>query len=179
VGRVDVVMVDVAADLGVRAAERGVKGVRILGESSVLAERRAGSTGVLPDRRRFSDICRESLGTAVLGGGITSGVRLLGERGCCRGCSVSHRLGLEVLSSARSSGAWSLEMAKYSARWWCFQECAPGALMERSCSGGRPGMVARRYQSRRPRRPTWFPWSTYENPSRPPGQWSWAPARGR
>ena len=49
-------MVEVAADLGVRAAESGVKGVRILGESSVLAERIAGSTGVLPDRKRLSDI---------------------------------------------------------------------------------------------------------------------------
>jgi len=56
VGRVEVVMVEVAADLGVRAAESGVKGVRILGESSVLAERIAGSTGVLPDRKRLSDI---------------------------------------------------------------------------------------------------------------------------
>lgn len=81
VGRVDVVMVDVAADMGVKAAERGVKGVRIRGESSVLAERIVGSRGVLPDRRRLREICWARRGTAAPGAGITSGAKLLGESG--------------------------------------------------------------------------------------------------
>jgi len=126
-------MVDVAADLGVSAAERGVNGVRILGESSVLAERMAGSTGVLPDLRRLSDICRESRGTAAFGAGMTRGARLLGESGC-RGSFWSRWVWLcpAYLNSALSSGAWSLESDMNSARWWCFQEFTPGALMERS-----------------------------------------------
>ena len=145
VGRVDVVMVDVAADFGVRAAESGVNGVRILGESSVLAERIAGSTGVLPDRRRLRDICRVSLGTGAFGAGITSGVKLFGERGCLESfCGRWGSTWREALISALSSGAWSRDRAMNSARWLCFHELTPGALMERSCSGGRPGIVAER-----------------------------------
>jgi len=81
VASVDVVMVDVAADMGVSAAERGVNGVRMRGESSVLAERMVGSRGVLPDLRRLRDTFWARRGTAVPGAGITSGARLLGESG--------------------------------------------------------------------------------------------------
>lgn len=82
VGRVEVVMVDVAAERGVvRAAESGVYGVLALGESSILAGRSVGSTGVLPARRRLSDNCRVRRGTVVEADGITSGARLFGERG--------------------------------------------------------------------------------------------------
>lgn len=81
VGRVDVVTVEVAADMGVKAAERGVNGVRIRGESSVLADRIVGSRGVLPDRRRLRDICWARRGMAAPGAGITRGAKLLGESG--------------------------------------------------------------------------------------------------
>jgi len=134
-------MVEVAADLGVRAAESGVKGVRILGESSVLAERIAGSTGVLPDRKRLSDIWRLSRGMAALGAGITKGVRLLGESGCRSSGAAHESFWFTPLSSALSSGE-SLDRIVWSARCWCFHELTPGALMERSCRGGRPGIVA-------------------------------------
>jgi len=57
VGSVETVVVEVAADFGVNIlAESGVKGVLVFGESSVFADRRADSTGVLPDRRRLRDI---------------------------------------------------------------------------------------------------------------------------
>lgn len=60
VGNVDAVMADNGADLGVVRvvdAERGVKGVFVIGDSSVRAERIVGSSGVLPDRSRLKDIC--------------------------------------------------------------------------------------------------------------------------
>jgi hypothetical protein len=59
VGRVEAVAA-VEAVLGVISvveADRGVYGVRDLGESSGRADRMAGSVGVLPDRKRVSEIC--------------------------------------------------------------------------------------------------------------------------
>lgn len=84
VARVEAVTEDRAADRGVVSAvdaDRGVKGVRALGESSVRAERMVGSAGVLPDRRRLRDICLVRRGAGEAEGGMTSGARLLGERG--------------------------------------------------------------------------------------------------
>jgi hypothetical protein len=68
VARVD----EVTADLGVVIfveAERGVKGVkgvRILGDSSVLKDRLVISEGVLPERRRLKESWRASLGRVPL-----------------------------------------------------------------------------------------------------------------
>lgn len=57
VGSVEAVPALVAADLGVlEIAERGVNGVRALGESSNLADRIVESTGVVPARRRLHDV---------------------------------------------------------------------------------------------------------------------------
>ena len=114
----------VAADLGVvKAAERGVKGVLILGESSVLAERIPPSTGVLPARTRLAHGCCVRRGTAELEVGITRGVKLFGDNGCLSPSSCSSLVG-----------------AVGSTAWFCFQ--CPGALIDRSWNGGRPGMVA-------------------------------------
>lgn len=83
VARVD----EVTADLGVVMlveAERGVygvKGVRILGDSSVLEDRLVTSEGVLPERRRLKESWRASLGRVPLWLGITKGARLLGDNG--------------------------------------------------------------------------------------------------
>lgn len=56
VGSVEAVPALVAADLGaLEAAERGVNGVRALGESSNLPDRIVDSTGVVPARRRLHD----------------------------------------------------------------------------------------------------------------------------
>lgn len=58
----------VDADLGVvKLDDRGVYGVRITGDSSVLADRGAvpDSIGVLPARERFRDLWRLSLGTGT------------------------------------------------------------------------------------------------------------------
>jgi hypothetical protein len=83
VGNVETVMAVVAADLGVvRDAESGVNGVLARGESSGRAGRVGASTGVLPERRWLDDIWRVRRGAAAFEVGMTSGVRLLGERGC-------------------------------------------------------------------------------------------------
>lgn len=84
VGSVDAVAA-VVADLGVVrrvVADNGVKGVLILGDSSVRADRMVGSTGVLPDRRRFRESCLVKRGAGEFWAGMTKGARLLGERGC-------------------------------------------------------------------------------------------------
>ena len=57
VGSVEADPTVVAADLGtVEVAERGVKGVLALGESSNFADRSVDSTGVVPARRRLDDV---------------------------------------------------------------------------------------------------------------------------
>jgi len=118
VGRVEVVMVEVAADRGVVKAESGVYGVLAMGESSVRAERSVGSTGVLPDRRRFRESCRVRRGPDELLVGITSGARFFGERGCrhsCCGRLSSMMVCLVTSSSARSSGVWYFSRLMLSA----------------------------------------------------------------
>lgn len=84
VGRVEDTIAAVVADLGVVICvetERGVKGVLVMGESSVRADRVADSTGVLPERRRLSDSCLVRRGTVALREGMMRGARLLGDRG--------------------------------------------------------------------------------------------------
>lgn len=57
VGSVEAVPALVAADLGaLEVAERGVNGVRTLGEPSNFAARIVESTGAVPDRRRLLDV---------------------------------------------------------------------------------------------------------------------------
>ena len=134
VGRVEVV----AADLGVmRAPDRGVKGVL---DSSVRAERRLASTGVLPERRRVRESCLVSRCAGEPSVGMTRGARVLGERGCGNGF-LWRLLARELLtfSSGFSSTLMFLDMK--STRCGGFHEW-PGALIERSWRGGRPGMVA-------------------------------------
>lgn len=85
VGSVDAVMADNGADLGVARvvdAERGVKGVLVIGEFSFRPERMVGSSGVLPDRSRLKDICLVRRGAVEVMDGMTSGVSDFGERGC-------------------------------------------------------------------------------------------------
>lgn len=137
VGSVELVMAVVAADAGVKAAEQGVKGVLILGESSVLADRSGMSTGVLPDRSRLSEACCVKRGTADVEAGITRGVRLFGDNGC----RSSPWLLNPPRSSCFCSGDCSNVGDRKSTIWFCFHD-APGALIERSWKGGRPGIVA-------------------------------------
>ncbi len=170
VGRVELVA---AADRGVVAsveADSGVKGVLDRGESSVRAERMVGSTGVLPDRRRLRDSWRVRRGAVEPMAGMTSGARLLGDSGW-RG-DGSGEPASDSLISPTAAGSTG----------WCGFQLWPGALMDRSCSGGRPGMVAgrggvrplHRARGRGQRRK-----EAYASPLAPPGRWSWGRARGR
>jgi hypothetical protein len=76
--------------------------------------------------------------------GITSGVSDFGESGCrvlLTGVSASSSFWRLSSNSAHSSSTWPLGIVMQSARWCILQE-GPGALMDRSWKGGRPGIVA-------------------------------------
>lgn len=133
--RVEAVIADKAADLGVVSvveADMGVKGVRALGESSVRAERRVGSTGVLPDRRRLRDICLVRRGAGEAEAGMTRGARLLGESGSLASRRFASAMPtFAISSSAFSSRIWASRNVRVSARLCGFHEL-PGALIDRS-----------------------------------------------
>jgi len=145
VGSVDAVIADKGADIGVVRvvdAEKGVKGVLVIGDSSV-REELVYSKGVLPDRSRLKENCLERWGAVK--GGMTSGVKDFGERGC-RAPETGGRwlalVWLPISNSGFSSSIWNVEKDMHSARWCVFQAPPLGALIERSCMGGRPGIVA-------------------------------------
>ena len=95
-------------------------GVRDLGDSSVLADRDCvPSVGVLPDRRRESEICFESLGAGLCRDGITRGASCLNENVCS---------GAEVPSCWPSASGLK---RKCLSSWFCLK-LVPGALMDRS-----------------------------------------------
>jgi hypothetical protein len=132
------------ADIGVVKAvdaERGVYGVLILGESSVFADRSVGSTGVLPDLNRFSDSCRVSLGAVVLCVGMTSGASCFGESGCLLITGGGDVMLLSVLLLIIGFISGTSSRTAIASPTWCLQ-LLPGALIDRSCRGGRPGIVA-------------------------------------
>lgn len=141
-----------AAEAGVvKAADTGVKGVfAVLGESSVRADRRLDSIGMLPDRRRVREIWRVNLGRAPECEGMTRGASCFGEMGCRETADAALCCSAMVVvmsSSALSSSLIGLkETIMLSARWCCFQ-LWPGALIDLSWSGGLPGMVARACQT--------------------------------
>jgi len=83
-------------------------------------------------------------------GGITNGANILGERGClgddepvCRGvfCPSSPGVSNMVISALSSSAGPDIKDIRLSPNMCCLQ-LFPGALIERSCRGGRPGIVA-------------------------------------
>jgi len=140
VGRVEVVVADlgvvscVEADWGVN----GVKGVRVMGDSSVRVVRTAASLVPLPALRRLLDAWLVKRGAAELWGGMTKGARLFGESGWRpRGVSL---WGI-VAASIPGFSSGTVTGATHSARWWC-PHVLPGALIERSWRAGLPGIVA-------------------------------------
>lgn len=155
VGSVELVMPVVDAVLGVvRSAEAdsGVKGVRVFGESSPLlatrAERCAGSTDELPDRSRVRESCLVRRWPLDGCDGITRGVRFLGDCGCrvvpeasTRGESgAGETLGVVDAGVCSTTSGSGVSVAASAS--WCGRHGCPGALMDRSWSGGRPGIVA-------------------------------------
>lgn len=143
VGRVEVVML-VVADIGVVAEVEvgaGVNGVRILGESSVRADLMAGSGCVSFDLRRLSDSCRANRGSGPLCVGIVNGARSFGESGCFNGEGIYFCVPSEGIVASKFSSIFSLthETDSKMCRW---RQELTGELMDRSCSAGRPGIVA-------------------------------------
>lgn len=121
----------VVADPGVVTdcvADRGVINPLGLGESSGRADRALSLLLLLllPDRRRLNDNCLfngERLDICV---GIMRGGRSFGDNG--------GRVLVETFDSVSLVEALDMKFG-------CFQPL-PGALAERSCSTGRPGIVA-------------------------------------
>jgi hypothetical protein len=120
----------------------------VLGDSSVLAERIAESAAMLPVRRRLSEVWLLLLWIlcVTLCVGMTSGVRLLGERGCRTGAWVDDAPCATATGSVVVLTVTSVvverTLDKDSSTIGRGLKVWPGALIDRSCRGGRPGMVA-------------------------------------
>lgn len=132
----------VPAERGVVRSVAEVLGVsrwRPIGESSVRFALQA-STGVLPERRWLKERLDTSGGGRVADCGITRGVKSFGERGpACLNGTEAYASSMAASKSASSS----LPKVKNVSASSCWIILLPGALAERSCRGGLPGMVAK------------------------------------
>jgi hypothetical protein len=142
VGRVVAEGTVVHADRGVVRSEEDVLGdsrLALMGESSTRTGRHI-SAGVLPERRWFKErFDTRGGGRVLLDWGMTRGARLLGDSGpeilIDRGAYAS-------LMAASSSASSSSNKSKKVSAGLRGLALPPGALAERSCRGGRPGIVA-------------------------------------
>jgi hypothetical protein len=126
------------------------------GENSNILALFGGTTG--PGVSSPFDSCSASRGSGADDVGIIRGAKDLGDSGCLcgvksRGFGVALRLssfawprvfeasGIDI--SARSSNAGPATPISMFSPKTCCRQLFPGALLDRSCSGGRPGTVAR------------------------------------
>jgi hypothetical protein len=153
-------MAVVDADMGVKGEARGC------GEPSfILADFGGTSGGLLPDLSLALEVWRVSRGAAVDVQGMTSGASDFGESGCL-GADDGFKVAAVVLWLSSDSGTPTLVLlpaatplsdiaiSAFSSNVGpdiqdsmlspntCCRQLFPGALMDRSCSGGRPGIVA-------------------------------------
>lgn len=139
VGRVDVVASVAVADRGtdMSGVEAAVKRPTVGVPVSNLPDREVSVGGVLPDRSWVLECLDCSLGAGALVGGITRGASLRGEddRGFVVGSSKASSMALvkslvfTFFLSISSIGPTSMVLSS-------------GALEDRSCRAGRPGIVA-------------------------------------
>jgi hypothetical protein len=136
----------------VEFADIGVYG-EALGYGEALSFMRADfggtSGGMLPDRSRVEELCLFNL--CEEDAGITSGASVFGDMGCFGGEAVNVReRWLPILSNSTGSKAISAFSSRAGPEMQdsilspngCCRQLLPGALIERSCSAGRPGIVA-------------------------------------
>ena len=150
-------------------ADIGVKGeARACGEPSFIRADLGGTSGGLePDLSLALEVWPVSRGAAVDVEGMTSGARDFGESGCFGDDDAGFKVALEVvvvvvlwlssdsgtpvvvltplsdiaISAFSSNAGPDMHDSILSPNTCCLQ-LFPGALMDRSCSGGRPGIVA-------------------------------------
>lgn len=134
------------ADMGVYGDGRGYGDVPEPEPSLMRADFGGTSGGMLPDLSRDEE---PDLFSRVVG--MTSGVRVLGEMGCLGGDAVNVRemwlLTLSscpeasrIISAFSSSAGPEMQESMLSPK-GCCRQLFPGALIDRSCSAGRPGIV--------------------------------------
>lgn len=147
-------------------ADMGVKGEALaFGDPSIIRADLGGTSGGLEsDLSLVLEVWRVSRGAAVDVEGMTSGVKVFGESGCFGDDSAGFKVELvvvmfwlssdsatpvvavtppsEIAISAFSSNAGPDMHDSMLSPKTCCRQLFPGALMDRSCNGGRPGIVA-------------------------------------